>query len=398
MLGETECTDGIRTKADLGARPEANHGNGPMIELLMLEDNSGDALLTGRLLPREDFSLTQVDRLSAGLEALAKKHYDLVIVDLGLPDSDGVATVERLAFKYPELPIIVLTGLADENIAEHALQAGAQDYLVKGEFTSGEAVKAIRYAMVRKQVDVQKSRFLGLVSHELRSPLTAVTGYAELLEDELEGPLTERQREFVEQIGINTGRVLQLVEDLLDVARMDAGMFALTFAEADVAQVANEVAQAVLPLFMAEHLNLSIEIAQSPLLACIDARRVGQVISNLLDNAIKYTSPGGLVRLSVKPIGTDIQVAVLDTGPGVTAAGRERLFTQFGQLPTPAMRGKQGTGLGLWLSKAIVEGHGGRIDVESEAGQGAKFWFTLPTDLPPPGAVDNTGTARRTAH
>ncbi len=220
--------------------------------------------------------------------------------------------------------------------------------------------------------------FFNAIAHELRTPLTAVMGYAEFLDDGIAGALNDRQRAYVAQIEAGARRVQGLVEDILDLARMEAGTFRLSVAEADLADKVHEIAQSLMPLVESASLQLVLELPPGSWAIEMDADRIGQVVMNLLTNAIKFTPSGGLVRLVVEPADGEVRVSVQDTGPGITPAEQERLFRRFSQLGTPAARGGLGTGLGLSIAKALVEAHGGRIGVDSEPGRGSTFWFTLP--------------------
>jgi signal transduction histidine kinase len=233
-----------------------------------------------------------------------------------------------------------------------------------------------------------RKNFFNMVAHELRTPLTAVFGYTEFLDEEIAGPLNERQHKFVSQIRAGVLRVQGLVDDLLDMARMDAGTFALGRAEVDLVAKVREVADSLLPLVKAAELTLVLDLPET-LDAWIDGDRIGQVIANLLGNAIKFTPAGGFVRLSLRGTPSEIRVEVRDTGPGIAAGDQELLFKRFSQLGTPAARGGRGTGLGLSIAKALVEAHGGLIGVESTPGEGATFWFTLPLASNSPSRVSS---------
>ncbi len=228
-----------------------------------------------------------------------------------------------------------------------------------------------------KHLDKLKSDFVNAVSHELRTPLTLIKGYAEFLEDEIGGPLTSQQGEFVAQIEASTLRLQRLVDDLLDFARMEAGTFALHCLDTDLVDKIQEILASMTPQAQAAQITLEASLPSEPLPVRMDPQRIDQVLTNLINNAIKFTPEGGRIVVRFSSQGDRIRCEVEDTGIGIAPEDVPKLFQRFGQLE--AGTGKVGgTGLGLSISKAIVEAHGGTIGVTSEPGKGSVFWFTLP--------------------
>ncbi|MNS15712.1 Signal transduction histidine-protein kinase BarA [compost metagenome] len=228
-----------------------------------------------------------------------------------------------------------------------------------------------------KELDRLKSNFVNSVTHELRTPLTSIFGYTEFLEDEIGGPVTPTQQEFVTQIARGARRLEYLLNDLLDFARLEAGTFKLKLEEASFAAKAREVIESLKPQLEEAGLSLEASLADAPLTLRMDPQRVGQVLINLIGNAIKFTPPGGQIRLRAHQEPGWLMCEVSDTGPGIAPEDRPKLFQRFSQLEAGVSTGK-GTGLGLSISKALIEAHGGAIGVESEPGKGSTFWFKLP--------------------
>jgi signal transduction histidine kinase len=227
-------------------------------------------------------------------------------------------------------------------------------------------------------MDRLKSNFVSAISHDLRTPLTSIRGYAEFLEDEIGGPLSPEQHAFVAQLMRGAIRLEHLVDDLLDFARLDAGTFKLRCETSDLAERLYEVAASLRPQVEEARLQLVVEPPAGPLVAEMDEGRVERVLFNLLHNAIKFTPAGGTIRVRAWRRGGQLRCEVQDSGPGISSPDQARLFQRFSQLQSGSEKG--GTGLGLSICRAIIDAHGGAIGVSSQPGHGATFWFTLPAD------------------
>jgi PAS domain S-box-containing protein len=223
-----------------------------------------------------------------------------------------------------------------------------------------------------------QTNFVHSVSHELRTPLTSIMGYAEFLEDSLVTPETAPLLDFVHQIQLSARRLQRLLDDLLDFALMEAGTFALKCEPTDLGAKIHEIAESFVPQMVQADLHMDLSLPATPLETVADAQRVGQVLTNLIGNAVKMTPGGGHIRVTACLLDDDetLRVEVADTGPGIRREDLPRLFNRFSQLENGVRRG--GAGLGLSISKGLIEAHGGHIGVDSEVGKGSTFWFTLP--------------------
>lgn len=223
-----------------------------------------------------------------------------------------------------------------------------------------------------------KTNLISMVSHELRTPLTSIVGFGEFLADELAGPLTSDQRTFVEQITQNATHLQRLVDDLLDIARLEAGTFKLIYRSADLCQKVREVVEAQRLQAEAKGVGLEVVLPPEPVVAYQDSFRFGQVLINLVSNAIKFTPKGGRVTVTLKSVLEGARVEVRDTGIGIAPKYIPHLFERFYQVDSSATREQAGVGLGLSIVKSLVDLMGGQVGVESKLQEGSTFWFTIP--------------------
>jgi len=222
-----------------------------------------------------------------------------------------------------------------------------------------------------------KSQFLANMSHELRTPLNAILGYTELMADGAYGEPSEKMRGFLKRLESNGRHLLGLINDVLDLSKIEAGQLALELSDYSFKDILQTVRSTLEPLAFDKKLAFKLELAPELPPGRGDARRLTQVLINLVGNAIKFTDAGEIAIKAAANHGS-FHLSVRDTGPGIAAADQAKLFQQFQQADNAITRKKGGTGLGLAISKRIVEMHGGKIWVDSQVGQGSTFAFTLP--------------------
>src|SRR5579883_13962 len=221
-----------------------------------------------------------------------------------------------------------------------------------------------------------KTEFVASMSHELRTPLHTIIGFAELLAEELEGPLNEKQKRFVGHIHKDSLHLLELINDILDLSRIESGRLDLRKETFDIANAVEEAMATIRPQAVAKSLRLEWTGPGIPLEA--DRLRFKEVLFNLLSNAVKFTPEGGCIRVDAVIQGGMAEISVSDTGIGIAAEEHAAIFDKFYQAGSTTRGVKEGTGLGLAIAKQLVEAHGGRIRVESAPGQGSRFSFTMP--------------------
>ncbi|MGE5706744.1 MAG: ATP-binding protein, partial [Bacteroidota bacterium] len=229
-----------------------------------------------------------------------------------------------------------------------------------------------------KQADALKDQFLSILSHELRTPLNSISGFGSILDDEVAGPMTPRQHEYLQKMLASADALTALVNDLLDMTRLTMGKFSIIPQCASFSNIAASTIESLRPLADRKKLNLLDEVSANLPPLMIDEQRIGQVLTNLIGNAIKFTPAGGTIRVRAFIEEGGLRCEVSDTGVGISPADIPKLFQRFTQLDMTTTRRTGGMGLGLSIAKAIVEGHGGEIGVESELKKGSTFWFRLP--------------------
>ena len=226
-----------------------------------------------------------------------------------------------------------------------------------------------------------KSEFLANMSHELRTPLNAIIGFTELMFKGKAGPIAETHREYLGDILASARHLLQLINDVLDLAKVESGKMEFRLERVDLAQLVGEVRDILRGLATSKRLRLDTEVHPETPSAMLDPARIKQVLYNFLSNAIKFTPEGGRVTVRVSPHGThELRIDVEDTGIGIAPSDLAKLFVEFQQLDASAAKRYQGTGLGLALTKGLVERHGGRVEVKSELGKGSVFSAILPRE------------------
>jgi signal transduction histidine kinase len=375
------------------------------IRVLLIDDDSVDAELTARALrsagePR--FEIERVASLAEAAERLQGGRYDVALLDLGLPDSPRAETLERFRKSCSsELPVIVLTGLEDHEGATKSLELGAQDYLSKDDVRSEMLSRSIRYAMQRQHLlDELKSvnamleqkntrlaqlydmaqQFVENVSHEFRTPLTVIREFTSIIRDGLDGPVTPKQAEHLEKVIHRTDDLALMVDDMLDISKLEAGLLGVWRRPCRVDELIETVRSLVKGRADSKQISLAISAgADLPLVFC-DEEKARRVIINLAVNAVKFTPAGGTVEIWAQggKEGGDITIGVTDTGPGLSPENRSIIFERFRQVDQGLRSSTKGFGLGLNIAKELVALNLGQINVQSEIGAGSTFSFTLP--------------------
>lgn len=502
------------------------------LAVLLVEDNPGDARLVREMLRDArgaSIELECADRLATGLERLRQSSVDVVLLDLSLPDAQGLDTFIRARSAAPDLPIVVLSGLDDESLAMCAVQEGAQDYLVKGHVDGNLLVRCMRYAVERKRAEAernnlllreqaaraqaetlaterdailrqiadgvviadpdgritfvnaaarqllghedlgltveeaiaglnlltldgkpyppedvalcravrkgetvigsearirrpdgaeivirgsatpvvaengvqlgavltlqdvtahydlerQKDEFLASISHDLRTPVAAIKASIGVVLANEPANTPEPLHRMLVNVDLAADRMAKLVDDLLELTRLQAGRVQLRPSRCDLRDLAARSIRAIEPLAQARSQRIGVEIPSHAIIALVDAERLERALVNLLSNAHKYGRDGGSICLSLELRGLEAIFSVADDGPGIPPNELGRIFDRFYRSDAATMLPNLGSGLGLPIARGLVELHGGRISVESRPGIGSTFRIVVPLGLAP---------------
>ena len=244
-----------------------------------------------------------------------------------------------------------------------------------------------------------KSEFLANMSHELRTPLNAIIGFSELMHDEKVGKVAENHKEYLGDVLTSAQHLLQLINDVLDLAKVESGKMEFHYAPTDIRKIIGEVCDVLRTLMSRTRMEVTVEVDEGLDRVLVDSSKLKQVLYNYLSNALKFSPEGGQVRVRARQEGPDAyRIEVEDKGIGIKPEDIPRLFAEFQQLDTSASKKYQGTGLGLALTKRIVEAQGGRVGVSSTSGRGSIFYAVLPLTYPErvlPGSTEKGDTLER---
>jgi two-component system sensor histidine kinase EvgS len=357
--------------------------------------------------------------------------YDLVLTDLRLEDGDGLDVLKAVRERHPDTVTIMLTGYASLESAVQALRAGAYDYLVKP-----SEVEELRSTVARgierrrlgqelrlrvaeleranreiadlnsslqrrideataelkeqyeqlKELDRMKSQFLSIASHELKTPITAMSGFLQVAlrrvrrlgETAGDSPVTEGLRGITEQLEVvyrQTGKLARLIDELLDVSRIQTGRVEFHYGDVDMGELADEVATRMQFTTTAHQISVRRD---SQNVVTADRDHLEQVLNNLVTNAIKYSPSGGSITIDVRPDEEGVRLSVTDEGIGIPGKELDAIFGLFYRSPDRAARDAAGMGLGLYISREIVTRHGGRIWAESAGEKGSTLNVVIP--------------------
>jgi signal transduction histidine kinase len=367
----------------------------PSLRLLVVDDDEVDRMAVVRNLGSAGMpaDFTEAEDLKTALETIRDDPPDCVFLDFNLPDGTALDMLREVRGAGVRVPIVILTGQGDEQLAVDLMKAGASDYLPKNTLSADRLAQSLRYVMrvyraettaraaeeSREAAIAARSRFYAAMSHELRTPINAILGYNDLLLSSIYGELAPKQRHGVERAQKAARHLLELVNDALDLSKLELGKLELQLEPVSIPALVEDLFATIRPLAADHHCELAFEVTDCPRPILTDSRRVRQILLNLLSNAIKYGENQPVhVHCSALPDG-GVRVEVRDRGEGIANEDLTRVFEEFVQLHHSK---HGGTGLGLSISKRLAELLHGRLEVESSIGEGSTFRLVLPPEPP----------------
>lgn len=355
------------------------------LSVLLIEDSRACALAVSSMLNSVLAETSVASSLASGLLKLAEQDFDVIILDLTLPDSQALDTLVAVRNCAPSTPIVVLTAL-DE--AEAAIELGAQEYLLKEEVTPTILRRAISRACARLKAKLAESErlrtyeeredFMATLTHDLKNPIIGSNRILELLVHQKLGSLTAQQTEILAAIKGSNDVLLEMICNFLDVYRNEKDTHELSLEVIDMREVTAKHLRRILPLIEDRGINLNVELVTDRVQIRGDHCSITRVLDNLIGNAIKFVPDGGSIRVKLETNNRKEAILhVSDSGPGISKEEQHYVFQRFWR-SRKTRASNSGTGLGLYLCQQIVEAHKGSISCEAEESKGTTFTVRLP--------------------
>jgi signal transduction histidine kinase len=357
--------------------------------VLVVDDEAWMRDSCRQILQQEGYQVLTAEDGQTGLEIVRRQGPDLALIDLLMPGMDGIALLQAVKAIDPDIGAVVVTGYATVEKAVEAMRAGACDFLPKP-FQPSDLRRVVGRGVEHRQAAVQMSSLLhdkappaelhlAMLAHRFKEPLAALRMCVGVVLQGYTGEINPRARQMIEVSAQRADQMLHFVDDWLTLARLERGQGIQEPRTVDIVALAAAVVERVRQQSQAEKLTVRLTAPGDSVALCGDPAALEELLCNLLDNAVRYTPPGGEVTVEVDVRGQEAVVTVRDTGPGVPPEEVDRIFEPFYR--GKAQKSIPGTGLGLPIAKRIAEAHGGRIDLDTAAGKGAAFRVVLPRSV-----------------
>lgn len=360
--------------------------------VLIVDDDPRNLQVLGSVLVKNGYKTAAAKSGAQALDYLQKKKPDAILLDVMMPEMDGFEVCKRLKADpaLEEIPVLFITALAETSDKLKAFTSGGVDYITKP-FVEEEVLARIRVHLENSRLlkemteanqalsdlNQLKNKFLGIAAHDLRNPLTSIIGFSDMFLEGDMGSLDKDQERVIRLVASAGSQMLQLVNDLLDVSVIESGNLKLKPLKGDFKALIEE--RISIANVSAGRKNIRIDSTLTDVSDLLfDSTRMAQVIDNLISNAVKFSDEGSLVQISLKQLNHQVEFSVKDQGPGLSEEDQKMLFGEFQKLSSKPTAGEKSTGLGLAITKKIIEAHQGQISVESKSGEGATFTVLLP--------------------
>lgn len=359
------------------------------LTILAIDDSEEDLLLIQTFLkkdPHYHFTFLKASNGKEGLDLFAAhaKEIDCILLDQKLPDIDGLDLLPLLKAKNSQSSIIMLTGIGTYEDDLMALEKGAADYINKDQVTPLSLGRAIRYAIEKQRIinDLElanraKEHFIKIMSHDMKTPLTSLIGFAALMAKGKYGPVTINQSEQLNKIVKSAEYLNKIINDMMTSSLLTKGKIELDSETFDLVDSINFCLSILKPKALAKNISLTFETDFPKLLFHGDKQKLTEAIQNLLENAMKFTNQGS-VSIALKKDDHQVELHIKDTGIGMSEEQISTLFIPFAQADDSIYKKYGGLGLGLSIAKSFIELHGGFIDVKSQLNEGTEFTIKLP--------------------
>lgn len=369
-----------------------NLANSAIVRVLLVECPVKDTQAIKDLLSKErdpSFAVEGVNSQKLGLERALKGGFDVLILNETALKANGWEMIETWTQKVPALPLVVLMDSENKSRILEIKKKGAQDYFLRSEMSARLVARVIGTAIEKKQNEIKIKSvanmgldFVSLVSHELRAPLAITKEGVSLVLDKILGKTNQKQQQVLQTARKNIDRLDQILMNMLDISRIEAGKVALKKQAFDLMDLVKQVSSVLDAKIQAKGLALKVISSQEKIELVADKKRIFQVLMHLVGNAVKFTEKGS-IEITIADKQNEIECSVNDTGVGISKDNLPKIFGKFQQLGWEPGGGEKGMGLELAITKAIVELHNGQIQVESRLGKGSCFTFSLPKEPRP---------------
>ncbi|MFH1282966.1 MAG: response regulator [bacterium] len=379
-----------------------------MRNILLIDDEESVRELIPNIFPKEEYNIAAVKDGVTGIDMLKSNNFQVALVDIKMPGKNGIEVLKQLKADNPEIEVLIITGHGSMEETIQAMKHDASDFILKP-FDNEELFLSVKKAfesyelraenrrLIRelreekdrllkvneklRELDQMKSKFVSTVSHELRTPLTVIISTVNNILDGTVGDVPEYHLKWLNMIKSNGQRLNSLIEDILDVSRLESAKEDKNRIRLDIVDLIRKVVSNLSSLAQKNKIKISVNAFESLPMVEAHVGRIEQVVTNLITNSIKFTPPDGLITINIKRKANFISIEVEDTGIGIAKENLKSIFDRFYQVQNNQDGRLKGIGLGLAIAKEIIAQHNGRIWAESQTGKGSKFTFTLPISL-----------------